>query len=265
MIVIAVLLALIALVWIGLQIKPAPFSQFAQTTTKLETVPLPSSLPAPVERFYRKIYGDKIPIITSAVITGRATLRIAGIQLPARFRFIHVAGHDYRHYIEATLFGVPIFKVNERYVDGISKAETPGGIQEGPHTNQAANLGLWSETIWFPSVFLTDPRVKWLALDDASAILVVPFEKTFEHYVVRFDPETNLVNSLESMRYQSETSNKKILWLNQTLEYRDVGGYSVNALASVTWMDVGTPWAVFTVEDIVLNANVKDYVRARGQ
>ena len=60
-------------------------------------------------------------------------------------------------------------------------------------------------------------------------------------------------------------SAKKILWLNQTLEYCDVGGYSVNALASVTWMDVGTPWAVFTVEDIVLNANVKDYVRARGQ
>ena len=95
MIVIAVLLALIALVVIGLQIKPAPFSQVAQTAPKLETVPLPSSLPAPVERFYRKIYGDKIPVITSAVITGRATLRIAGIQFPARFRFIHAAGHDY--------------------------------------------------------------------------------------------------------------------------------------------------------------------------
>ena len=265
MIVIAVLLALIALVVIGLQIKPAPFSQFAQTSANLETVSLPSGLPAPVERFYRKIYGDKIPIINSAVITGRATLRIAGIQFPARFRFIHVSGRDYRHYIEATLFGVPIFKVNERYVDGISKAEMPGGTQEGPHTNQAANLGLWSETIWFPSVFLTDPRVKWLALDDTSAILAVPFEKTLEHYVVRFDPQTGLVNSLEAMRYQSETSAKKILWLNETLEYRTVGGFSIGAVGAVTWMDVGTPWAVFTVENIVLNANVNDYVRARGQ
>ena len=95
LIVIAVLLALIALVVIGLQIKPAPFTAFAQTSAKLETVPLPSGLPAPVERFYRKIYGDNSPIITSAVITGRATLRIAGIQFPARFRFIHAAGHDY--------------------------------------------------------------------------------------------------------------------------------------------------------------------------
>ena len=265
MIVIAGLLALIALVWIGLQIKPAPFSPFAQTAPKLETVPLPSSLPVPVERFYRKIYGDKIPVITSAVITGRATLRIAGIQFPARFRFIHVAGRDYRHYIEATLFGVPIFKVNERYVDGISKAEMPGGTQEGPHTNQAANLGLWSETIWFPSVFLTDPRVHWQAVDDVTAILIVPFEKMLEHYIVRFDPESGLVRYFESMRYQSETSAEKIFWLNETLEYRTVGGFSIGAIGAVTWMDVGTPWAVFTVEDIALNANVNDYVRARGQ
>ena len=49
------------------------------------------------------------------------------------------------------------------------------------------------------------------------------------------------------------------------LEYRMVGGYSIGAFASATWMDVGTPWAVFTVEDIVLNANVNDFVRARGQ
>ena len=265
LILVAVVLALIALAWTGLQFKPAPFAAFTQNATKLETVPLPSSLPAPVERFYRKIYGDKIPVITSAVITGRATLRIAGIRFPARFRFIHVAGRDYRHYLEATVFGVPIFKVNERYVEGISKAEMPGGTQAGPRTNQAANLGLWSEAIWFPAIFLTDPRVKWKAVNDVTAILIVPFEKTLEHYIVRFDPESGLVRYFESMRYQSETSAKKILWLNETLEYRTVGGYSVGAVGSVTWMDVGTPWAVFTVERIVLNADVNEYIRARGQ
>ncbi len=66
-----------------------------------------------MERFYRAIYGDRIPVIESAVISGRAQLRVFGITFPARFRFTHVAGKDYRHCIEATIFGLSIMKVNE--------------------------------------------------------------------------------------------------------------------------------------------------------
>lgn len=258
------LAGLLALGWLGLQVKPAPFPAISEASVAPRTIPLPSGLPAPVERFYRLTYGQHIPVITSAVITGRATLRVAGIRFPARFRFIHLAGQDYRHYLEATVFGFPLFKVNERYVDGTSKAETPGGVQQGPRTDQAANLGLWAESIWFPALFLTDPRVHWKAVDDVTSILVVPFEQAVEHVVVRFDPVTGLVRSFEAMRYQSETNNQKILWLNEVIENRVVSGSHIGAVASVTWMDVGTPWAVFTIDDIVFNADVRDSVRARG-
>ena len=30
------------------------------------------------------------------------------------------------------------------------------------------------------------------------------------------------------------------------------------------WMDDGKPWAVITLEDVVFNVDVRDYVRARG-
>ena len=33
---------------------------------------------------------------------------------------------------------------------------------------------------------------------------------------------------------------------------------------AATWMNDGKPWAVFMVEDIVYNVDVKDYVRASG-
>ena len=119
--------ALLLLVgWLGLKVKPAPFPSFGQRTAALETVPLPAGLPAPVERFYRQLYGDRVPVITSAVMTGRAQLRIpstGGPTVEARFRFTHVAGKDYRHYIEATIFGLPLMKVNEQYLDG--KAKVP--------------------------------------------------------------------------------------------------------------------------------------------
>jgi hypothetical protein len=261
--ILVILVLLFALGWVGLLVQPASFPLYPQGT-KLETTPLPQTLPTPVERFYRQVYGDQIPAINSAVITGRATMRIMGIPFPARMRFTHEAGQNYRHYIEATWFGFPVMKVNERYVGGNSRMELPFGVTENePKINQAANLGLWSETIWYPGYFLTDPRVRWEAVDDVTAFLIVPFEATTERFLVRFDPETGLIKMLESMRYRDAKDASKILWLNEVTEWNTVNGYLIPKRAALTWFDQGTPWANFVVEDVVYNADVKDYVRAK--
>lgn len=38
---------------LGLQVNPAPFPALPEKAVALPTIPLPSGLPAPVERFYR--------------------------------------------------------------------------------------------------------------------------------------------------------------------------------------------------------------------
>lgn len=272
------IVVLIMLAWLGLSIRPAPFPSFKAAAPTLKTIPLPNNLPAPVERFYRQVYGDQIPLIGSVVISGRATIRPipGGPTFPARFRFIHEVGKNYRHYIEATFFGLPIMRVNESYLDGRSRQEMPWGtVDNAPKANQAANLGMWAETLSMPSVFLTDPRVRWEPVDDETALLVVPsstgseqgFGQASEHFVVRFDPQTGLVRFMEVMRYRdADEKAQKILWITESLSEKtiDVYGATLPAVGSATWLDVGKPWAFFTTEEVVYNADVSQYVRARG-
>jgi hypothetical protein len=264
----ATILAIVILLgWLGLKIKPAPFSPYPEKAPTLKTIPLPGGLPAPVERFYKTVYGDQIPVIESAVIKGRAFIAPFGVKMPARFLFVHEAGKDYRHYIEATWFGMPIMKVNEGYVDQKSFFEGPVGdpIFDDVSTNQAANLAVWAEAGWFPSIWLTDPRVRWEAVDEHTALLYVPFEDKEENFVMRFNPETGLLDSMEAMRYRDAGPQaKKILWITRNVPSQKIAGTQLDTVGTATWMDQGIPWATFTLEEVNYNVDVSEYIRQRG-
>jgi hypothetical protein len=262
-----ILSGLFLLGWLGLQIKPRPFSPYPEKTPALKTIPLPLGLPAPVDRFYRTVYGDEIPVIETAVIKGRAEISPFGVKLPTRFLFVHNAGKDYRHYIEATWFGIPFMKVNERYLDGKSLFELPVGapIENDPSTNQAANLAVWAEAAWFPSIWITDPRVRWEALDEKTALLFIPFEGREENFIMRFNPETGLLDSMETMRFRDPGPQaKKILWITRRVEGKKIKGTLLDAVGTATWLDQGIPWATFTLEEVSYNVDVSQYIRQRG-
>lgn len=262
-----IIVAIAFLGWLGLQIKPKLFQPYPEKSPELRTVPVPAGLPAPVERFYRTVYGGEVPVIETVVIKGRAVISPFGVKLPARFIFVHNAGKDYRHYIEATWFGIPLMKVNESYVDGNSHFEIPmvGALDNDPSIAQGANLAVWAEAVWFPSIWLTDARVHWEPVDDVTALLFVPFGDKEENFVVRFDPETGLLGGMEAMRFRDAGAQaKKILWITQSLEGKYIEGTKISAIGSATWLDQGKPWAVFTLEEVDYNVDVSEYIRQKG-
>jgi ABC-type nitrate/sulfonate/bicarbonate transport system substrate-binding protein len=94
-IVLIILAGVIFICWLGLQFKPAPFPAYAAQTPEFKTIPLPENLPAPVERYYRAVYGEDIPVIESVVFQGQATIRpFMNIPLPARFAALSAGAVD---------------------------------------------------------------------------------------------------------------------------------------------------------------------------
>ncbi len=260
-----VLAVIVLFLWAGLQVKPAPFPRYAEPTTLPETIPLPTDLPAPVERFFKAAIGEQIPVINSAVISGSGKLKFMGIPFNARWRFIHDAGHAYRHYIETTIFGLPLMKVNEWFLDGKSRLELPFGmVGEGAKIDSAAALGLWGESVWLPSILATDPRVRWEAIDEASARLVIPSGDGEDSFTVTFDPATGLMRQLEALRWRDEKTPEKILWMNKILGWQSFNGIQLPSPTAIIWQDQGFAWFTPVVEDAVYNVDVSAYIRARG-
>jgi len=266
--IIAGLLIVIGLLgWLGLQIQPKPFPSFPEHTQPLKTVPLPAGLPAPVERFYKIVYREEIPVIETVVILGRGVLKpFMNIPIPARFVFVHKAGKDYRHYFEATMFGIPFLKVNEGYIDGASFFESPmASYANDPNSNQGANLAVWAEAIWFPALWVTDPRAHWEPVDEHTALLYVPFEKGEENFLVRFNPQTGLIDVMETMRYRDTGEGQsKIQWILRNELKQPAAQSNDSSVGSAMWLDQGSPWAYFVVEELIFNVDVSTYIRQSG-
>lgn len=240
--------ALLGIGWTGLQVIPAPFAGVAGPATETETIALPGGLPGPVERFYRLTYGEQIPVIQTAVLGGRGSMRLFGLTLPIRFRFFHEAQRNFRAYIEITMFGRPFMKIDEHYVDGKFRAEgTPAGVEEGkPKLDHSAALRMYAEWLtWLPAMLLTDPQVRWEPVDDTMALLVVPVDGQEERLVVRFDPETGGVQYWEALKYKHPGDTEKTLWIN------------------AVWFG-DKPWSQFDVEEIVTNVNVDTSLARTG-
>ena len=188
--------------WVsGFHLRP---SRLRRAATAPATVPIPDGLPGPVDRFYRTLYGSGVPVVEAAVVTGRGELQISGLRLPARYRFTHRAGRDYHHYFETTIYGWPVLKVNEYNLDGHARMELPGGVVENDaKTDKAANLALWAEAMCFPSLFLTDARVRWEPTTGRGRASSCHFGAGEDAFTARFDPATGRLTSLEALRWKA--------------------------------------------------------------
>jgi hypothetical protein len=192
-------------------------------------------------------------------VLGRAQLAPTGFPMPTRFRFYyHAVTSSHYHDIQVTWFNLTFMRIHERNQEGHVSLDLSilGQVDDAPKTNRAGIQGYWGEVLaWVPSIVLTDPRVRWEAVDDTTAHLYLPGLDDVEAFTVRFDGDTALITEVETMRYQSEENTERWRWFNRILEWETVNGLRVPIRSQTQWND-NTPWATWEVEQVVLNVDV---------
>ena len=240
--------------WAGLQVSPWNLPPPVDKLRDLGVVEPTADLPAPVRRYCQVALGDQIPRVESLVVCGRGRANF-GLWLPLRYRLVHRPGYAFERYMEITWFGLPMLKAIDRYVDGTGMTGPVGKAATGPAIDQGANMILWAEAPLMPSLWLTDRRLRWEAVDDTTTRLIFPFGDEEDELTIHFDPESGLISHLIALRYRDE-QNGKIPWRVDFRSWQTVNSAMLPARIAVTWEDQGEPWSYWDFEHIFWNVDI---------
>ncbi|MBV7331535.1 hypothetical protein KFU94_25525 [Chloroflexi bacterium TSY] len=250
------LIVLVGIGWVGLQVQPSNLLPPPDEPGNLGTVAVPPHLPAPVRRYFEVTLGEEVPRVGSLVVCGRARANF-GIWMSLRYRLVHRPGYAFERYMEVTWFGFPVLKAIDRYVDGIGMTGPMGKEATGPAVDQGANMILWVEAPLMPSLWITDPRIRWEAIDETAARLIFPFDDEEDELIVYFDPESSLITRITALRYRDEASGK-IPWRADFLAWQKNDGITLPSHISITWEDQGKPWSYWKLEDYFWNVDISE-------
>lgn len=132
--------------WLGLQIKPGPFSPHPERTPEIETTGLSPDLPEPVYRHFQTTLGDQVPEIETAVVWGRARFKINGLWTFMRYKSYNIAGREFLRDMEITWYEIPSLWGTDAYLKDEGSLEITGLVNtssRGETLDQGEVLAMW--------------------------------------------------------------------------------------------------------------------------
>lgn len=244
-----------AAIYAGLRI-PLRAAPLFDGTNLTGYIPLPDDLPAPVHRYLTLSCGDKVPLATAPRVTGTARMVVPGLPvrlwMNARWHASYDPGKSFTRVMTLGFFGQPVLTAVDEYRDGTGTLTVMGKRDSGPQIDQAADMVLWAESVWMPSVLLTTPGLRWTVVDETRARLYVPYQHGEHEFTWHFDRATGLLSQITAFRFKTANARWRTPWRVDMLEYGDLGRMRVPTAIAITWEDDGTPWAVFRLADMTL-------------
>jgi hypothetical protein len=110
---------------------------------------------------------------------------------------------------------------------------------------------------------VTDPRIRWEAIDETSARLVFPLGDQQDELIFHFDPASGLVTRTSALR--SQGNGGKAAWYAETVAWQTVNGIKVPKRVEVVWEAQGQPWSIWDFEGIAWNVDVTEVLPGAAQ
>jgi hypothetical protein len=120
---------------------------------------------------------------------------------------------------------------------------------------------MWAEAILWPAAWQTS-GLRWKAVDDGHARLLIPFDGRDEVLDVTFDPVSAFPQVFEMDRFKSKA--RKVRWRAECMDLRQFGEIRAWSHVRAAWADDPGPWYEAWYDQVVPNVSVDRAVeRAR--
>jgi hypothetical protein len=232
------------------------FSQSTDVTTTIYREAQLAGLPAPVQRYFRRVLHDGQPYLRSVRLRHTGKFKTA---LDSDWGAI--SGQQYITADPPAFIWqgtTALFVARDEYVGGRGcllvrlLGLIPIMYGHGPRYDQGELLRWLGESAWLPTALLPSEQVSWIARDEYSATLTLTYRGQVISYLVRFN-EQNELEQCEAERYENDTT--LLPWVGRFSEYRTLNGVHVPTVAEASWVIDGRrqPYAHFRVQELAYN------------
>ena len=217
-------------------------------------------LPAPVQRFFRKVLKDGQPMVAAAKLSQQGQFNLSETELKWNpFTATQIAtaqrpGFDWDGHIQIVP-GVNTL-VHDTYRSGVGNLHasllglfTVAAMHGTPELNQGELMRFFAEAPWYPTALLPSQGVRWEAIDDNSARGTMTDGKTTVSIVFEFNAEGTIDTFRADARYGTFGGKLSAMpWVGRLREYTMQDGMYIPLYGEVGWERPTGTWLYFKGE-----------------
>ncbi len=214
-------------------------------------------LPAPVQRYFRKVLKDGQPMISTAKLSQKGQFNMSETEVkwnPFTATQIAIAqrpGFDWDGHIQI----VPGLNalVHDTYRSGVGNLHasllglfTVAAMHDTPELNQGELMRFFSEAVWYPTALLPSQGVNWEAIDDNSARGTLIDGATTVSLVFGFNTEGTIETFRADARYGTFGGKLSAMpWVGRLWDYAVRDGMYIPLNGEVGWERPEGLWLYF--------------------